>query len=380
MPLNRSSIFLEVIQGLSKSIHISEGDELAMAKEILYKASHFLKIQRANAWFIDENSEKLECLIAYDSSIDKFYKEDSLYAKDFPLYFTHIRRNDIIISFDAQKEIFNSELLESYLIPHNILSMLEVPILSGGKLKGILCFENTKEIRAWSHDEQHFALALTQLLTITLETKEKNDYRDQLEKLVKEKTILIAEINHRVKNNLAVINALIRAESNRAKDKYHKELFDNVLSKSFSLSTLQNAMYQSQNYQRVNFSDFIQTLVSSLNDTYGHNLNVNIQIKMIESSVEVSKAIPCALIVNELLTNCFKHAFQQNRSNELSVKLGSHSENSFELVISDNGPGLPEDYLTKGTGFELIEGLVDQIDGILVVDSNDQGTTVSLTF
>lgn len=379
MPLNRSSVFLEVLENLSKSTYISEGDDVAMAKEILYSASHFLKIPRANAWLMNDDETALICLAAYDRNRDDFYSEGVLKAVDIPLYFNHIRRNDIIISFDARKEEFNQELLESYLIPHNIYSMMEVPIILSGEIRGIICFENTDDIRNWNNDEQHFALALTQLLTLTLETKEKNLYRAELEKLVKEKSVLIAEINHRVKNNLAVITALIRAESNRVKDEYHRELFNNILSKSFSLSTLQNAMYQSQNYNQANFSEFIRMLLGNMNDTYGYHKKVQISLDLEEVNINVSKAIPCSLIINEILTNCYKYAFKEDKDNKLVLELKEPKENSYMIRIEDNGPGLPENYRTKGTGFELIDGLIDQVDGKLDIQTSSAGTTFIIT-
>jgi two-component sensor histidine kinase len=379
MPLNRSSVFLEVLENLSKSNYISEGDDAAMAKEILYSASHFLKIPRANAWLMNDDETALTCLAAYDRNKDDFYSEGVLKAVDLPLYFNHIRRNDIIISFEARKEAFNQELLDNYLIPHNIFSMMEVPILLSGEIRGIICFENTDEIRNWNNDEQHFALALTQLLTLTLETKEKNQYRAELEKLVKEKSVLIAEINHRVKNNLAVITALIRAESNRVKDDYHRELFNNILSKSFSLSTLQNAMYQSQNYNQANFSEFIRMLLGNMNDTYGYHKKVQIALDLEEVNINVSKAIPCSLIINEILTNCYKYAFKEDKENKLSLELKEPAENSYLIRIADNGPGLPEDYQHKGTGFELIEGLIEQVDGKMDIQTGPEGTVFTIT-
>lgn len=380
MSISRSSVFLEVIEGLSKSVHIGEGDAQAMAREILYSASHFLKINRVNAWLIDEDFTTLNCLSAYDRRLDTFSTSGFLNKADYPIYFNHISRNDIIISTHAQSEAFNSELVDNYLIPNKILSMMEVPILSGGKFKGVVCFENTDETRQWTNDEQHFALALTQLLILTLETKEKNIYREELEKLVKEKSVLIAEINHRVKNNLAVITALIRNESFRVKDDYHKELFNNVLLKTFSLSTLQHSVYNSQNYHSANFSEFIRTLVANMNDTYGHSLIIRLDLNLSEMNVDIDKAVPCSLIVNEILTNCYKYAFKEGRENLLSIKLFENAEQHHELVIQDNGTGLPQEYATKGSGFELMEGLTDQIDGVLIVDSSTEGTIIKLIF
>ena len=380
MTINRSSVFLEVIESLSKSSFISEGDDIGMAKEILYIATNFLKISRANSWIMKADSSGLSCLLAYDLKNEKFDSAGEFNEIDYPFWFNHINRNDIIISSDVRKEPFNKELLDNYLIPLNILSMMEVPILSGGKLKGIVCFESTDYLREWTNDEQHFALALTQLLTLTLETKEKNIYRDELEKMVKEKTILIAEINHRVKNNLAVVTALIRSEANRSKDVYHKALFENLLSKSFSLSTLQSAMYQSQNYKEVNFSEFIKTLIGNMNDTYGYNLNVTLTLNLSKVNIDISNAIPCSLILNEIFTNAYKYAFSEGRENVLMVNLFINEFEKTQIVIKDNGLGLKEDYKSIGTGFDLIDGLVEQIDGDLLISTSNKGTEIILTF
>ena len=380
MPFNRSSVFLEVIEGLSKSPHIYQGNDLEMAKKILYSGSQFLKIQRVNAWLMNREESKLISLCAYDKLRDEYFIEEDLSSDFFPIYFRHIQRNEIIISVEAQKELFNRELVEPYLKPLEIYSMMEVPILSAGKMKGIICFENTKDTREWTSDEQHFAIALTQLLTLTLETKEKNNYRDQLELMVSEKTTLIAEINHRVKNNLAIMTALIRGEMSKAKDDYHKELFENILSKSFSLATLQSTVYQSKNYDQVNFGDFLQTLLSNMNHTYGSEKNVKVESSFDEVNIAISKAIPCSLIVNEILTNSFKYAFEKSTDNVLTIKLGKTEEKACCIEISDNGKGLPSNYFEHGTGFELIESLTDQIDGKLEIDSDKAGTIIKLEF
>ncbi len=380
MSSNRSSIFLEVIEGLSKSENISDGNILDMAKKILYSAAQFLKIQRVNAWLMDDAETKLVNLCTYDKLKDDYYVENDLLKEVFPIYFRHIRRNDIIISIEAQKEIFNNELVEAYLKPLDIKSMMEVPILSGGKFKGIICFEQTATTREWSNDEQHFAIALTQLLTLTLETNTKNKYRDELERLVNEKSILINEINHRVKNNLAIITALIRGEMNRSKDKYHKDLFENLLSKSFSLATLQSSMYQSKNYDQVNFSNFMRTLISNISQTYGHDKNVHIDATLGNIDIDISKAIPCSLIVNEILTNSFKYAFDNSKKNNLDIKITNQEKEKFLIQIVDNGIGLPNNYLERGTGFELIDNLIEQIDGQLDIKSSKKGTSVEIIF
>jgi two-component sensor histidine kinase len=380
MAQSRSSIFLEVIESLSKSSFISEGDINGLAKFILPKATELLKIERANIWLNNADDTGMDCLLAYKRRNNEFYTEPSLNKEELPLYFEHIRKNEIIISIDVQQESFNQELLQDYLIPLDIQSMMEVPIISGGKLKGIICFEHLHNKKDWSNDEQHFAVALTQLFIITMETREKNHYRSELEKLLKEKTLLISEINHRVKNNLAIINALIRGESNKVLDQYHKDLFDNVLSKTYSLSALQDSMYHSQNYKEVEFQSFLQELVGNFNKTFGYGMDVKVRFKSLDKIIlNVNTVIPLSLIVNEILTNSYKYAFKDRSDCQLTISLVNINAHH-KLTIIDNGPGLPLDHLHRGTGFGLISDLIEQIDGKLDIQSNSSGTSIEIVF
>lgn len=380
MAQSRSSVFLEVIESLSKSHYISEGDLNGLSEFILSKATELLKIDRANIWLMNDEESGMDCLLAYKRKKNEFYKEPSLNKADLPLYFEHIRKNDIIISIDVQQEIFNKELLNDYLVPLDIQSMMEVPIISGGKLKGIICFEHLNNKKDWTNDEQHFAVALTQLFIITMETREKNHYRSELEKLLKEKTLLISEINHRVKNNLAIINALIRGESNKVLDQYHKDLFDNVLSKTYSLSALQDSMYQTQNYKEVEFRSFLQELVGNFNKTFGYGMEVKINFVSLDTMVlDVNTVIPLSLIVNEILTNSYKYAFKDRSDCQLNISL-ENINSHHKLSICDNGPGLPPDHLHRGTGFGLITDLAEQIDGKLEIHSSAEGTEIEINF
>jgi two-component sensor histidine kinase len=380
MAPTKPSVFLLSIERLSKSKAISDGNIHEITQDILHEAARLLRVERVNAWIMDDKESGLDSILAFDHNDKKFYKEGSLKKKDLPIYFEHIAKNDIIISEDAASEKFNIELVQTYLIPHDVASMMEVPIISEGKLKGIICFENLHNIRKWTSDEQHFAIALTQLLILTIENNSKNILREQLEKLVNEKSILIAEINHRVKNNLAVITALIRSEMHRTKDNYHHELFENILAKTFSLSTLQSSMYHSKNYQEVDFYDFLKSLLENIDGTYGFGKNVQKEINGDEQiKIEVTNAIPLSLITNEVLTNSYKYAFLKEKNNDLNIIL-HQNEDETSITFIDNGSGLPDDYKYKGTGMELIEGLVEQIDGKLDIATDEKGTKIHISF
>lgn len=378
MPLNRSSLFLEVIEGLSKNPGIGDGNVEGMTKEILHKSAHFLKVERTNIWLTNENEPNIHCLLAYQRKVDLFYYESPLIKSKCPIYFAHLSKNEFIVSSDSREEAFIVELLNGYLIPNNIYSMIEVPIIMGGKLRGILCFENTETKRIWTNDEQHFAIALAHLMTLTLENEEKNRYRKELEKVVKEKSLLIKEMNHRVKNNLTIINALIKSESHKAKDTFHKELFTNLKSKTITLSSLLDFTIERNGENEIDLKSFINKLFRNINETYGHDLNVKAKIDLNDVKIQENKAMPTALILNEIIVNCYKHAFNKMKSNEIEISLNKTENNSIVITILDNGKGLPENYNQKGLGFDFIYGLCEQIDSNISINSSESGTSIKI--
>ncbi len=378
MALNRSSLFLEVIEGLSKNPNIGDGNIEKMASEILHKSSHFLKVERTNIWLTNENEPNFHCLLAYQRNTDLFYLESPLDKTKCPVYYSHLSKNEFIVSSDSRNEIFMNELLTEYLIPNGIYSMIEVPIIMGGKLRGIICFENTESKRNWTNDEQHFAIALAHLITLTLENEEKNTYREELEKVVKEKSLLLNEMNHRVKNNLTIINALIKSESNKAKDKFHKELFMSLTSKTFSLSSLLDFTIESNGENEVDLKSFINKLYRNINETYGHELNVASDINLKDVKIQETKAMPTALILNEIIVNCYKHAFNKLKANQIHISLKKTESDSIQIEIKDNGLGLPENYSQKGLGFDFIFGLCDQIDAKLSIETSMAGTCIKI--
>lgn len=376
MQFSRSSVFLEVIEGLSKSPHIYLGNEIEMAKKILYSGSQFLKIQRVNAWMMNKEGTALDSLLAYDKLRDEFYKEGALERDVFPIWFRYMQRNDIIISTDARNEPFNKELVEPYLNPLDIYSMMEVPIISSGQIKGLICFEHTGEIRQWSNDEQHFAIALTQLLTLSLETKEKNSYREQLEVLVNEKTKLVSDINYRIQNNLSILTALIRSEMKKAKDEYHTSLFENILNKTYSLEMLHSAVSKSTESNMVNIGKYIEYMLSGMQLGKNSSQKLVIQRDLQEIFLSTIHAIPYALLINELLSVGIRSSVA-TKQHPMNISLSTNSEKSRTFSMQ---------FLEKSTvtnsdeDLELIRNLTDQIDGSFSIHEKGQEKELILEF
>lgn len=204
------------------------------------------------------------------------------------------------------------------------------------------------------------------------------------EKIVKEaldeKNILIAELHHRVKNNLAIISGLFSLKIN---DDLHEDA-KNVLLESRnrvrSMALIHNRLYKSDNMTNVNFEEYAKELISEISASYpavADSVKIDTDIKNV--SININSAIPCGLILNELLTNAYKHAFRDKTDGHINVSFAKEN-NRILMRVKDNGVGLPLDYNKKQSlGVTVIESLSEQLDGSFNF-SNDNGTCFELKF
>lgn len=371
--------YLETIEELSKSANLRQGEIINFTREILGSSAHALNCSRCNAWLFEDNQTKLVSLLSYCKSKKLFTNENSLVKNKFPNYFKFLKKNELIVSDNARIEPINSELLESYIIPNEIMSMIDVPLRAEGEMIGVICFEHVKDKHSWTSDEKKFTQSVAQLLSLALETKKKREYRIQLEKIIGQKEVLISEINHRVKNNMAIIISLINFQKKKTKDSYHSELLEDIKGRVYSMSMIQQQLHSKENFDRINLGKYLEDLVQQLNLSYSHGKNVEMDFEMDEIVINVSKAIPCGLIANEILTNSFKYAFNdQNQFPKLSVRL-KKTGNSAELTFHDNGSGFDLNSPEQGMGLELMRDLSDQIDGSIEFNV-EKGVLIKLLF
>ncbi len=185
---------------------------------------------------------------------------------------------------------------------------------------------------------------------------------------LQEKEVLLKEISHRVKNNLQLVSSLLRYQSGTIKDKQAQLVFRESQDRIRSIALIHEKLYQSGDLGRIDFADYIRSLTSSLLLSYGASSEA-IQLKIHAEHVflEVDTAIPCALIINELVSNSLQHAFPDGRQGEIRIELRSE-EDQYVLIVSDNGVGLPEDFdlqTTETLGIELVHTLVDQLEATI---------------
>lgn len=196
---------------------------------------------------------------------------------------------------------------------------------------------------------------------------ERKRTQEHIKESLAEKEVLLKEIHHRVKNNLQVICSLLSLQSRSVKDKALYEMFKESRNRIMSMALVHEELYRSRDFARIDFADYITQLVNNLLESYSIDASrVTSHLNLGPISLDIDKAIPCGLILNELVCNSLKHAFPHVEKGEIYVTLEKDEDNQIILQVQDNGRGLPPDFdwkRSRSLGLELVNTLVEQIEG-----------------
>lgn len=218
-----------------------------------------------------------------------------------------------------------------------------------------------------------FFTAVTLLIANLKRTHEK------LKESLREKEILFKEIHHRVKNNMAIISNLLFFQENSSDDDKTKVIFREARNRIKSMLMIHEKLYESENLAFIDFGLYTNHLVEDISKTFGKD-DISLSIEAEEIYLEMDKALSCALIINEVVTNALKHAFSQGDKGTISISLTNSNNNEVCLMIKDNGKGISSDNNQKKTlGFHLIEGFVQHLKGTFSF-CEDNGTKFTLLF
>ncbi|MCI5143110.1 MAG: sensor histidine kinase, partial [Candidatus Electrothrix sp. ATG1] len=221
------------------------------------------------------------------------------------------------------------------------------------------------------------------LLLMIEDITEREEAEEELKAALLEKESLLKEIHHRVKNNMQIVASLMFLQAQDIKNQEAVDILQESQDRVKSMSLVHELLYQAGNLAKVPFKEYVENLVSSLRQSYNAH-DVLFQIKADPFNLPISTAIPCGLILNELITNSIKHAFKHEADLQ-SALLSIHFQRQEEtcvLSVSDNGAGFPSDYDwdSSGTlGLNLIRTLSTQLDAELEFESQD-GLTCRLRF
>jgi PAS domain S-box-containing protein len=199
---------------------------------------------------------------------------------------------------------------------------------------------------------------------------------------LREKDVLLKEIHHRVKNNLQIISSLLRLQSQYITDARSLDMFRESQNRVKSMALIHEYLYQSRDMARINFSEYLGNLTSHLFRSYGVTDTVRLEMHVDDSRLDLDTAIPCGLIITELVSNSLKHAFHDAPNGLIRVDFHTPDGKNYELSVKDNGIGMPAERLTepKGSlGLRLVTTLAQQLSGMIHVEQS-QGTKFVITF
>jgi PAS domain S-box-containing protein len=212
---------------------------------------------------------------------------------------------------------------------------------------------------------------------------ERKRIEEQIKASLREKEILLKEIHHRVKNNLQVVSSLLMLQSGYARDKQTLETLKESQNRIHSMAFIHETLYGSDDLAQVDFTKYTQRLANHLLHSYDVNsCNVTLKVNVIQTPLSIDTAIPCGLIIHELVSNALKYAFPDGQAGKIHIGLHANRPHQLTLTVRDNGVGLPADIQvtqTKTLGLQLVTMLSKQLEGTIELDRSN-GTTFKIAF
>ncbi|MGH7889576.1 MAG: GAF domain-containing protein, partial [Thermodesulfobacteriota bacterium] len=283
-----------------------------------------LSTERVSVWFFNEDCSALICKDLYKASARNHESGLRFRVKDHPIYFQALEESRILGSNDACTDSRTSEFAEGYLKPLGITSMMDVPIRVHGTVVGVVCHEHVGVMREWTGEEQDFVASIADMISLAIEASERRRVEDQVRASLAEKEILLKEIHHRVKNNLQVICSLLNLQSSYIDDAQTRERLKESQDRVKAMALIHETLYRSKDLARVDLGEYIKRLSALLLRSYMvSSKQIRMEIDVDNVLMSVDKAIPCGLIINEIVSNSIKHAFPVKRKGRVGISLSS---------------------------------------------------------
>jgi PAS domain S-box-containing protein len=235
-----------------------------------------------------------------------------------------------------------------------------------------------------SRGAPHFDAAgkITSWVGIHLDITERKRYEERLEASLREKEVIIKEVHHRVKNNMQVISGFLELQSNYIEDPLAVEKLNECQRRVRTMALVHEKLYQSKSLGVINAAEYIRSLVADLLNSYSISTPVDVRVDVDDVNINLDMAIPCGLIINELVTNSLKYAFAGRATGTLVLAMHHKEDHTFNLTVQDDGAGLPPDFEARSNaslGMQLVRVLVRQLGGEMKAES-DEGARFTIVF
>ena len=377
-------VYLEVLKTKSPKTFINEfqSDGKNLAFEVsVYSTSEGLSvftkditIQRRVEETIRESEERYRSL--FENMIGGFAFCRMFYEDERPYDFKYLQVNKAFEKITGLKDVIGKNVTE--IIPNIQATNPELFEIYGrvaltGKIERFETYMSALDI--W-FSISVYSPAKEFFIAIFEDITESKIAEKTIRASLKEKEVLLRELYHRTKNNMQVISSLIGLKSASIKDDQMINILHDMKNRIQTIALVHQKLYQSQNLSRVDLKEYITDLVSLLVSSYADVQDkITFTLNLENINVLIDTAVPCGLIINELISNSFKHAFPGDRKGNICVQLKKLEEDTIELVISDNGIGIPDGFnlLDKNTlGIQVFYNIAtEQLMGDVKIESNN---------
>lgn len=224
---------------------------------------------------------------------------------------------------------------------------------------------------------------VVRIVTVIRDITNRKKAEEKIKASLNENVVLLKEIHHRVKNNLQVVSSLLYLQSTKLENAQAQNIINESQNRIRSMAMIHEKLYKSESLAKIDFSVYIKDLTNYLYRTYSVNINnVKLRTDIQNISLKIDSAIPCGLILNELVSNAMKYAFPGERKGEVFIEFINKNDTVVQFNVSDNGVGLPENIQLENSeslGLMLVNTLVDQLKGSIVIE-RDGGTSFRISF
>lgn len=258
---------------------------------------------------------------------------------------------------------------------HDELTILEKPLEMEGLRKDGNKFPIEILINSWNMDGETFYTSFIRDIT------RRKIVEGKIKSSLNEKEVLLKEIHHRVKNNMQIISSLISLQTDYADNEDTIKMFQDSKNRIRSMALIHEKLYQSEDISLIDFSDYIESLAGRLLEVYGVGRRITLKVNAEDIFLSIDSAIPCGLIINELVSNSIKHAFPEDKYGEVTIEMKGNDK-KYVLTVADNGVGFPDDVDyrdTESLGLQIVQTLISQLRGEIDMVANG-GTKFEITF
>lgn len=358
---------IKIIEALGKSANIRKGQKDDALKEIMQRSIEAVAVSRVNIWIGNEELSVLECIGSYCTKNGESHVNQSkgitLSQEKLPKYFNMLHTEEVIATDDVLNDPQTSELVDSYLAPNGITSMLDIPLRSNGKMIGVVCFEHTGALRKWTVFEIKFGVLIAQIISLLIEGYEKSRLLRKQIRHIKEKEELLNETNNRAKYIFSLMNMVLAVDEKLCRDEFHKNLFHEIKTNLLNISGVHEIMINEKDFTKVNIEKKILRIFGYMQNLYPNMGNIEIDVKVNNVILHISQAMSLGLIINQLIQISYEQSFRNNPQGKITVTLHTNGTNCV-MTYRDDGKSLSEDQVNGGLlEFRLAEIFAADVKG-----------------